>query len=176
MLHSLSLKNSSNQNVWCNSSAPQAVFDSKFVHSLSSWSNNNHDRATVHRTRSSGIIVVGYYRRLFPSASVKTLGYSMLICTFQFKYVMFGWQVAFLSWSPQTIVDRESASSSESCNKIERANNLSINSMITGKKRSIEIKMKMCESQSLRSHIFRGRVFTKRHKTSLPGSSLFLSR
>ena len=139
-------------------------------------SNNNHDRATVHRTRSSGIIVVGYYRRLFPSASVKTLGYSMLICTFQFKYVMFGWQVAFLSWSPQTIVDRESASSSESCNKIERANNLSIDSMITGKKRSIEIKMKMCESQSLRSHIFRGRVFTKRQKTSLPGSSLFLSR
>ena len=46
---------------------------------------------------------------------------------------MFGWQVAFLSWCFQTIVDRESASSSESSNKLERTNNLSINSMITGK-------------------------------------------
>ena len=28
----------------------QAIFDSKFFLSLSSWRNNNHDRATVHRT------------------------------------------------------------------------------------------------------------------------------
>ena len=47
---SLPLKNCSNQNVWCNSSTPQAIFDSKFVYSLSSWRNNNHDRATVYRT------------------------------------------------------------------------------------------------------------------------------
>ena len=48
--HSLPLKNCSSENVWCNSSPPQAIFDSKFFHSLSSWRNNNHDRATVDRT------------------------------------------------------------------------------------------------------------------------------
>ena len=48
--HSLPLKNCSNRNVWCNSSTPQAIFDSKSFHSLLSWSINNHDRATVHRT------------------------------------------------------------------------------------------------------------------------------
>ena len=83
---------------------------------------------------------------------------------------MFGWQVAFLSWCFQTIVDRESASSSESSNKLERANNLSINSMITGKKRSIEIKMKMCESQSLRSPpSFAGRSLQKHSKPRFQG-------
>ena len=35
LAHNL-LKNCSNQYVWCNSSTPQAKFDSKFFHSLSS--------------------------------------------------------------------------------------------------------------------------------------------
>ena len=48
--HSFPLKNCSNQNVWCNSSTPQAIFDSKIFHSLSSWGNNNRDRATMNRT------------------------------------------------------------------------------------------------------------------------------
>ena len=48
--HSLPLKNCSNQNVWCNSATPQAMFDSQFFHTLSSWRNNNDDRVTVHKT------------------------------------------------------------------------------------------------------------------------------
>ena len=48
--HSLPLKNCSNKNVCCNSSTPRAIFNSKFFRALSSWGNNDHDRATVHRT------------------------------------------------------------------------------------------------------------------------------
>ena len=47
---SLPLKNYSNQNVWCNSSTPQEIINSKFFHSLLFWRNNNHDCATTHRT------------------------------------------------------------------------------------------------------------------------------
>ena len=82
--HSLPLKNCSNQKFWWNLSTPQATSDSKLFHSLSSWRNSNHDRATVYRSSYTHIYT---YMHIYTYIDIYKYS-SIHICIVLYKYIL----------------------------------------------------------------------------------------